>query len=88
MAVPLGTRPSKMMGHFIMLANLEAATAGLTGVGEARAVSAEKRTANSVFRCILVEGLLRFVSWQVHAGLSAFIKVASQDEALIFMIGA
>lgn len=86
MAVPLGTRPSKMMGHFITHADLEAATAGLTGGCVARAVPAGKRIVSSEFRCILAEGLLRSVSWQVHAGPSGFIKMASQDEALISMV--
>lgn len=76
-----------MMGHFITHADLEAATAGLTGVGVARAVPAEKRAASSEFWCILAEGFLRSVSWQVHADLSRSIKVASQDEALISMFG-
>ena len=64
MAVPLGTRPSKMMGHFITHADLEAATAGLTRGCVARAVPAGKRIVSSEFRCILAEGLLRSVSWQ------------------------
>ena len=73
-----------MMGHFI---THEAATAGLTGVDVARAVPAENRKASSEFRRILAEGLLRSVSWQLHADPSGFIKAASQDEALISMFG-
>ena len=76
-----------MIGHFITHADLETATAGLIGVGVARAFPAEKRTASSEFRCILAEGLLRSVSWQLHADPSGFIKAASQDEALISMFG-
>ena len=76
-----------MMGHFITHADREAATAGLTGGCVARAVPAEKRKVSSEFRCILAKGLLRCVSWRVHAGPSGFIKMASQDEALISMVG-
>lgn len=76
-----------MMGHFITHCDLEAATAGLTGGCIAKAVPAEKRIVSSEFRCILAEGLLRSVSWRVHAGPRGFIKVASQDEALISMVG-